>query len=91
MAQHLDRWLEHIKSQVTPRTHERYSEIVHKNILPLTGSILLTKLRPVQISDAYAKALAFGRRDGKGGLAPSTVVYMHRLIKHSLSHVVQWA
>jgi integrase len=90
MAQHFDRWLEHMKSQVTPRTHERYSEIVKKNIVPLLGTAHLTKLRPVQISDAYAKALASGRRDGTGGLAPTTVVYMHRLIKHSLAQAIRW-
>lgn len=90
MAQHLESWLGHVKSQVTPRTHERYSELVRKNIVPLIGSIHLTKLRPMQISDAYTKALTSGRRDGKGGLAPTTVIYMHRLIKHSLAQAVRW-
>ncbi|MGE5165361.1 MAG: hypothetical protein ACM3IH_15225 [Sphingobacteriales bacterium] len=33
----LDRWLEHIKPQVSPRTHERYGEIVRKNLNPLLG------------------------------------------------------
>ena len=90
MAQHLERWLDHVKSQVSPRTHERYCEIVRKNIIPSLGAIHMTKLRPAQISDAYAKALASGRRDGKGGLAPTTVVYMHRLIKHALAQAVRW-
>src|ERR1700676_1806588 len=31
----LDRWLEHTKSQVSLRTHERYGEIVRKNLNPL--------------------------------------------------------
>src|SRR5262245_412630 len=66
VGQFLDRWLEHIKPSVSPRTHERYGEIVKKNINPLLGAALLTKLRPIQISDAYAKALSKGRRDGKG-------------------------
>lgn len=90
VAQHLERWLDHIKSQVSPRTHERYSEIVRKNIVPALGSIALTRLRPIQISETYAKALAFGRRDGNGGLAPTTVIYMHRLIKHALAQAVRW-
>jgi len=90
ISQHLETWLDHMKSQVTPRTHERYSEIARKNIVPLIGSVPLTKLRPVQISDAYAKALASGRRDGKGGLAPSTVIYMHRIIKQALAQAVKW-
>jgi integrase len=90
LAQYLERWLDHAKAQVSPRTHERYCEIVRKNIVPLLGAVLLTKLRPAQISAAYTKALASGRRDGKGGLAPTTVVYMHRLIKQALGQAVRW-
>ena len=90
MAQYLDRWLTHIKTQVSPRTHERYCEIVRKNLAPLIGSIVLSKLQPVQITDAYSKALDVGRRDGKGGLSPSTVHHMHRVFKHALSQAVKW-
>ena len=81
LAQFLESWLEHIHPQVSPKSHERYSEVIRKNVIPALGAVLLTKLRPAQISQMYAKALAGGRRDGKGGLAPTTVVYMHRLIK----------
>ena len=90
VAQFLERWLDHVKSQVSPRTHERYCEIVRKNIVPALGAVFLNKLRPAQISAAYSKALASGRRDGKGGLAPTTVVYMHRLIKQALGQAVRW-
>ena len=67
VGQFLDRWLEHVKPLVSPRTHERYGELVTKNLKPLLGAVLLTKLRPMQVSQAYAKALSDGRRDGKGG------------------------
>lgn len=89
-AQFLERWLDHAKSQVSPRTHERYCEIVRKNIVPALGAVFLNKLRPAQISAAYSKALTSGRRDSKGGLAPTTVVYMHRLIKQALGQAVRW-
>jgi integrase len=90
VRQFLDRWLEHIKSQVSPRTHERYDEIVKKNLNPLLGAVVLTKLRPMQISDAYGKALSAGRRDGKGGLSPSTVRYMHVILKSAMGQAVRW-
>ena len=32
----------------------------------------------------YGKALSSGRRDGKGGLSPASVLYMHRLLKEAL-------
>jgi len=44
----------------------------------------------MQISDAYAKALSSGRRDGKGGLSASTVRYMHVVLKASLGQAVRW-
>jgi integrase len=86
IAQFLEHWLGHIKARVSPRTHERYGEIVRKNIIPTLGSVALTKLRPAQIADAYTKALAGGRRDGTGGLSPNT----HRIIKQALAHAVRW-
>ncbi len=85
----LDHWL-NIKSQISPRSFERYSEIIAKNIKPAIGAVVLAKLRPSEISAAYDKALANGRRDGTGGLSPATVVYMHRLIKQALAHAVRW-
>ena len=42
------------------------------------------------ISQAYAKALASGRRDGKGGLSPRTVQYMHRILRQALQQAVRW-
>jgi len=91
VAQFLDRWLDHIKSQVTPKSHERYSGLVKKNIAPALGAVLLAKLRPVNIGEAYAVALKDGRKDGRsGGLAPRTVGHMHRVLKQALSQAVKW-
>jgi integrase len=89
-AQFLDHWLSHAKSRVSPRTHERYTEIVAKNIVPLLGGVRLTNVRPTQIAGAYVKALSDGRRVGIGGLSPTTVIYMHRLIKQALAQAVRW-
>jgi Phage integrase, N-terminal SAM-like domain len=65
----LERWLAHIQPQVSPKSFERYSEIVRKNIVPALGGVMLSKLQPVQIAQAYGRALADGRRDGAGGLS----------------------
>src|SRR4051794_6619120 len=50
LAQFLERWLDHCRAQVSPRTHERYAEICRKNVVPLLGATVLTKLRPAAIS-----------------------------------------
>ena len=81
LAQFLDRWLDDVRSRVTPKTHERYAQICRKNIAPFLGAVALAKLKPEQISEAYAKALAMGRRRGSGGLAPRTVRQMHAILK----------
>ncbi len=90
VAEFLDRWIDHMRAQLTPRSHERYSELVTKNIAPLLGSTALAKLQPVMISQAYAKALKSGRRDGKGGLSAKTVLYMHRVLRQALAQAVLW-
>jgi hypothetical protein len=86
----LDRWLDHIKSQVSPATYERYSGIVKQNLVPAVGAVALSKLKPAHISKAYSQALDNGRRDGKGGLAPRTVGHMHRVLHEALGQAVKW-
>jgi integrase len=90
VAQYLDRWLEHMRAQVSPRTHERYAELCRKSIAPLVGGESLTKLQPVRISQAYAQALASGRRDGRGGLSPRTVIHIHRVLRGALQQALRW-
>jgi integrase len=90
VAQFLDRWLDHMKSQISPKSHARYSELARKNVVPLLGAVILAKLRPAAISAAYSKALTLGRRDGKGGLSPQTVTHMHRVLKQAIGQAVKW-
>jgi integrase len=86
----LERWIEHMQGQVSPRSHERYAEIARRNIAPLLGGVALTKLQPAQISSAYAKALTSGRRDAQGGLSARTVTHIHRILREALQQAVRW-
>jgi integrase len=86
----LEQWIEHMRGQVSPRTHERYAEIARKNLVPLLGDRPLGKLQEIDISQAYATALASGRRDGKGGLSPRTVGHMHRVLHEALKQAMIW-
>src|SRR5215813_6092931 len=90
VAAFLERWIEHMQGQVSPRSHERYAELCRKNIVPLLGGLTLTKLQPAHISAAYAKALTSGRRNGKGGLSARTVTHMHRVLREALQQGVRW-
>ncbi|MHC2241110.1 site-specific integrase [Bradyrhizobium elkanii] len=87
----LDRWLIHIKTQVSPKTFERYGQITKNNLKPAIGGVKLRKLKPVHISQLYAQALESGRKDDKpGGLSARTVGHMHRVLKQALSQAVIW-
>lgn len=90
LAQFLERWLKHIKPNVSPRTHERYEQIATKNIAPLLGGKILSKLQPIDISEAYAKLLDSGRCDGRGGLSPRSVHHAHRVLYSALSQAERW-
>ena len=39
LREFLPRWLDHMKSQVTPKSHERYTGIVNQNIIPALGAV----------------------------------------------------
>lgn len=90
LAQFFERWLKHIKPNVSPRTHERYSDLLNKNLAPLIGGKILSKLQPIDISEAYGKALETGRRDGHGGLSARTVHHMHRVLYSALGQAERW-
>jgi integrase len=90
VGQFLERWLEHQKPLLSPRSAERYADLVRKNIVPLLGAVLLTQLQPMQISAAFSRALESGRRDGRGGLSASTVRYMHAVLHKALGQAVLW-
>lgn len=67
LADFFERWLAHMKSQVSPRTHERYVEIARKNIVPMLGQAKISRLNALQISQAYTKALGLAAATAKAG------------------------
>ena len=60
------------------------------HIVPTLGGHKLPELKPLQIQALYSKALESGRADGKGGLAPQTVVHIHRVLRSALKQAVKW-
>jgi integrase len=90
LAEFLDKWLADVKGRVSPKTFERYEQVCKKNIAPLLGGTVLSKLKATQISEAYAQALASGRCKGTGGLSARTVHHMHVILKGALKLAVTW-
>lgn len=91
VAEYLNRWLaEGAKSTVSGKTFERYTEIVNSNLAPALGEHRLATLQPLHIQTFYSAMLATGRRDGRGGLSPQTVLHIHRVLHRALQQAVRW-
>jgi integrase len=90
VRQWLTVWLGTIREEVSPKTHERYGEIVDNFLVPELGALPITKVSPVHISTAYARWATEGRRDGKpGGLSPQSRRHVHRILKAALGRAVE--
>jgi integrase len=84
VGQWLDLWLDTIRAEVSPKTHESYAEIVSCYLAPAFGSARLDKLAPSQIQKAYN---SWTRQDGKP-LSPRTRRYIHVILKSALARAV---
>jgi integrase len=86
----LQRWLETVQTEVSPKTLERYDEIVRNFLVPAFGKLSIAKLAPSHIQQAYNAWATGGRLDGKkGGLAPRTRRHIHRILKSALTRAVE--
>lgn len=89
IREYFARWLQHMETQVSPRSAEQYGEVVNTYIVPLLGNIQLAKLRAEQIAQAYADALDHGGKNG-ARLSPRSVAMIHRTLKQGLKQAVDW-
>jgi integrase len=90
VRQWLEQWLETVRAEVAPKTHERYGEIVRNFLLPALGNLPLSKLAPTHIQQAYNGWAAGGRLDGKaGGLSPQTRRHIHRILRTAMARAVE--
>lgn len=91
VSEFLDLWLaDYAKPKVSPKTFERYQEMIDGHIKPALGSYLLPKIAPLHIQAFYSHALTAGRKDGRGGLSAQSVVHFHRLLHKALAQAVKW-
>lgn len=85
-----ERWIEHEKANVSPKTLERYSDLLLKNVAGIIGSERLERLTPARLDAAWTALLTSGRRDGKGGLSPRTVHHCRRVTQTALDQACTW-
>jgi integrase len=84
-------WLPAVKARLTPSTWDSYARNVHLHIVPELGPIPLQSLTPARLNEFYASLRSNGRRDGRGGLAPKTVRYVHGIIRKALADAARWS
>jgi integrase len=86
----LTQWHQTKREEVSPKTHERYGEIVSNYLIPILGALPITKLTVNHIEKAYSDWATGGRRDGKsGGLSPQQRRYIHIVLRSALTRAVE--
>jgi integrase len=81
----LDRWeRDWCAGNVSPKTAERYGELLRLHVRPTLGATKVQKLRPVHLSELYGTL----QRDAK--LAPRTIGHVHRAVHRALGHATGW-
>jgi integrase len=83
VSEYLDKWLEVAGRRVKRRTHERYADLIRLHVKPVIGQLMLRKLRPLHLERVYEEAQ-------EKGLAPQTVVHVHRVVYSALRQAVRW-
>jgi len=90
VKEYLQQWLQdYCVANLSPRTHELYSYICEKHLIPHIGLIPLTELKPSHLQHLYSDKLSTGRSNGKGGLSNRTVQIIHITLHKALQNAVK--
>jgi integrase len=82
VGEYLTRWLaDSVQDTVRQRTYERYESIVRVHLVPTIGRIKLKALTPAHVRGLYRDRL-------DSGLAPRSVLHIHRTLYSGLKQAV---
>ncbi len=80
-------WLKnYVETHLRRTTVAGYRTNIEKHVIPHLGSIELRALTASHLDSFYNMKLKKGRLDGKAGLAPKSVLYIHRVVSEALNH-----
>ena len=78
VGEYLERWLsDSVRDTVRQRTFERYESIVRLHLIPGLGQVKLKAVTPAHVRGLYRSKL-------DSGLAPRTVLHVHRSLSKAL-------
>lgn len=91
LEEYLEKWLEIHKASIAERTYHRYEQLTYGHIIPLLGSMLLSKLKPMHIQQFLSRMQTRERLDSrKGTLSPTTIHHAHNVLHKALKDAVKW-
>jgi integrase len=74
---------------ISPKTAERYRELIENQIVPHLGAKLLQKLKPADLETWHTTLKTTGRKDGEGGVSARTIGHAHRILKKALAEAMK--
>jgi integrase len=87
VAEFLNRWLDHMQTQVSPSSHSTYSTMLRCYAFPPLGALRLNKLGSADIANAYTTVMQGGLRRR---LIPKSVHLLHRILSQALKQAIKW-
>src|SRR2546425_838709 len=89
VGEYLQDWLPSIRSTVRASTWRSYASVLTLHVVPRIGHLELRKLDASRLNTLYGMLLERGRADGRGGLSPRTVRYIHTVLHRALRDAVR--
>jgi integrase len=92
VAGFVERWLPAVEPSLRPTTFASYRNMLGLHVVPRLGKVRLVKLTGLDLSALYGELLASGYRKGNTtrGLSPTTVKYIHQIVRKALADAVRW-
>jgi integrase len=85
-----DRWeRDWAATNVSPKTLERYKQLLRLYVKPKIGGTRLQKLQAVHLNEMYSALLRSGGQGGRP-LSARSVGHVHRVTHRALGHAVTW-
>jgi len=86
----VDEWLPAVRVSLKPSTAKLYETLLSAYVVPELGTVKLQQLTPARLNRFYGTLLASGRRAGAGGLSPTSVRGVHRVLHRALRDALRW-
>jgi integrase len=78
-----------VAGDISPKTAERYRELVANQIVPHLGAKLLQRLKPADLEAWHSTLKIKGRKSGEGGVSAKTIAHANQVLKKALGDALK--